>query len=56
MPVAAFELAHGGARIDTPPPRFGEHNDQVLSEIGYSADEIARLRADHVIGAAPTEN
>lgn len=53
VPVAAFKLSHGGARIDTPPPRFGEHNDEVLREIGYSTEEISRLRADKVIGADP---
>jgi crotonobetainyl-CoA:carnitine CoA-transferase CaiB-like acyl-CoA transferase len=53
VPVAAFKLAHGGAEIRTPPPQFGEHNDEVLAEIGYSADEIARLRADKVIGERP---
>jgi crotonobetainyl-CoA:carnitine CoA-transferase CaiB-like acyl-CoA transferase len=53
VPVAAFKLAHGGAEIRTPPPQFGEHNDEVLAEIGYSADEIARLRAEKVIGERP---
>jgi crotonobetainyl-CoA:carnitine CoA-transferase CaiB-like acyl-CoA transferase len=53
VPMAAFKLAHGGARIDSPPPMFGEHNDEVLAAIGYSTDEIARLRADKVIGERP---
>jgi crotonobetainyl-CoA:carnitine CoA-transferase CaiB-like acyl-CoA transferase len=53
VPLAAFKLAHGGAAIRTPPPQFGEHNDEVLSEIGYSAAEIAGLRADKVIGERP---
>jgi crotonobetainyl-CoA:carnitine CoA-transferase CaiB-like acyl-CoA transferase len=53
VPVAAFKLAHGGARIDSPPPMFGEHNDEVLASIGYSASEIKRLRADKVIGGSP---
>jgi crotonobetainyl-CoA:carnitine CoA-transferase CaiB-like acyl-CoA transferase len=53
VPMAAFKLAHGGAHIDSPPPRFGEHNDEVLSEIGYSRDEIGKLRQDKIIGEAP---
>ncbi len=53
VPKAAFKLAHGGAQIDTPPPRFGEHNDAVLAELGYSAADIDKLRADKVIGARP---
>ena len=31
-----------------PAPRFGEHTDEVLSALGYTADEIAKLRADDV--------
>lgn len=53
VPVAAFKLAHGGAEVKSPPPRFGEHNDEVLAQVGYTADEIARLRADKVIGQRP---
>jgi crotonobetainyl-CoA:carnitine CoA-transferase CaiB-like acyl-CoA transferase len=53
VPVAAFKLAHGGAHIDSPPPRFGEHNDSVLADLGYSSDDIARLRRDGVIGPPP---
>jgi crotonobetainyl-CoA:carnitine CoA-transferase CaiB-like acyl-CoA transferase len=55
VPVTAFKLAHGGARIDSPPPRFGEHNEQVLRELGYSAADIEQLRADKVIGPAPED-
>ena len=32
------------ARAWRPPPVFAEHTDEVLAEIGLSADEIARLR------------
>lgn len=28
------------------PPRLGEHSDEVAAELGYSADEVAALRAD----------
>jgi crotonobetainyl-CoA:carnitine CoA-transferase CaiB-like acyl-CoA transferase len=30
-------------------PELGEHNDAVLGELGYSADEIAGLRANKII-------
>lgn len=33
-------------------PGLGEHTDAVLSEIGFSTDEVAQLRADGVIGPA----
>ena len=49
VPVAAFTFAHDGPRIDTPPPMFGQHNDEVLGELGYSAAEIAGFRAAKVI-------
>ena len=31
------------------PPRLGEHSDEVAAELGYSADEVAALRADGVL-------
>ena len=33
----------------TPPPLFGQHNDEILSMIGLSKEEIKRLRADGII-------
>jgi crotonobetainyl-CoA:carnitine CoA-transferase CaiB-like acyl-CoA transferase len=53
VPMAAFKLAHGGAQIDSPPPRFGEHNDEVLGQLGYSREEIGKLRENNVIGPLP---
>jgi len=36
VPLAAFTFAHGGPRIDSPPPLLGEHNEAVLRELGAS--------------------
>ena len=49
VPLAAFKLAHGSASVQTPPPRMGQHTDSVLSELGYSAADIAGLRAKGVV-------
>ena len=35
------------------PPLLGEHNDDVLTSLGYSAGDITALREAGVIGAAP---
>src|SRR6267142_2607066 len=34
VPLAAFTFAHGGPRIDRPPPLLGQHNDEIFEEIG----------------------
>jgi len=47
---ASFHLDRGSPSIDQPPPHVGQHTDQVLDEIGFSADEIAHLREDGVVG------
>ena len=49
VPVAAFKLAHGSARVDAPPPRLGQDTDAVLGELGYDAAAIAALRAKSVV-------
>jgi len=49
LPVAGFEYAHGGPSLSRPPPRMGEHTDEVLGELGYSETEIAAFRAARAI-------
>ena len=49
VPLAAFKFEHGGPSIERPPPRLGEHTDEVLAAAGYSAAEIVELRRCGVI-------
>ncbi len=44
VPLAAFKFAHGGASIETPPPRLGEHTDLILRDLGYTGSDIAAMR------------
>jgi formyl-CoA transferase len=45
---------HGVAKVPAKrAPELGEHNDEVLKELGFAANEIERLRAGGVI-ASPT--
>jgi len=50
VPISAIRLHTGGkSEIRSPAPTLGQHTDAVLGELlGIKADELARLRADHV--------
>ena len=67
LPIA--EHPHGGRYRVTPPltgaaasvdvvrrpaPLHGEHNREVLAEVGYGADELDELERDDVLYAGPT--
>ena len=45
----AFHLSRTDSRIASAPPGCGEHSDEILGSLGYSADEIAGLRERHII-------
>ncbi len=48
--VAAGHITNvDGPQVQRPPPRLGEHTDEVLRQIGYADARIATLRADGVI-------
>lgn len=36
-------------RVETPPPRLGEHTDTILSELGFGDDEINTLRQERIV-------
>jgi crotonobetainyl-CoA:carnitine CoA-transferase CaiB-like acyl-CoA transferase len=41
VPVAGFRFAHGGPRVDTPPPALGQHNAEVFAELGQAKRKIS---------------
>ena len=45
----AVKLSRTPARVASAAPEVGEHTDEILTELGYSRDEIARLRAAKAI-------
>ena len=49
--VAPYRFRQDGPAIDRPPPRLGEHNDEILELAGFTAEEIAQMRAADVIPA-----
>jgi crotonobetainyl-CoA:carnitine CoA-transferase CaiB-like acyl-CoA transferase len=46
--VSPLRFADAPLRFDRAPPLLGEHNDEVLAELGLS-DEMAALKARGVI-------
>ncbi len=49
MPGAPYKLSATPWRIQRPAPRLGEHNEQVLRDIGVEREEIARLYSRGII-------
>jgi crotonobetainyl-CoA:carnitine CoA-transferase CaiB-like acyl-CoA transferase len=45
---SGFQMAHGGGRLDHAPPVLGAHTDEILSELGYSVDQVNALRQENV--------
>src|SRR5258707_13555760 len=51
LTVSSPIQVHGVAKVPARrAPELGEHNDEVLKELGFEANEIDRLRASGVIG------
>jgi crotonobetainyl-CoA:carnitine CoA-transferase CaiB-like acyl-CoA transferase len=44
-----FRLSATDASIRVAPPLLGEHTDEILDELGFADEEIARFRADGVV-------
>jgi crotonobetainyl-CoA:carnitine CoA-transferase CaiB-like acyl-CoA transferase len=50
-PTVALPLSIDGERVShrRPPPRLGEHTDEILRDLGYDEEELGRLSAEGVI-------
>jgi crotonobetainyl-CoA:carnitine CoA-transferase CaiB-like acyl-CoA transferase len=46
---SGFQMAHGSGRLDHAPPPLGTHTEEILSEVGFSADQVAALRRESVV-------
>jgi crotonobetainyl-CoA:carnitine CoA-transferase CaiB-like acyl-CoA transferase len=46
----AFKLAEGSGGITRPPPRVGEHTEEILRAAGYTDTDITTLRACGAVG------
>jgi CoA:oxalate CoA-transferase len=49
MPGVPMHFSRTPAEIRAHPPELGEHVDEVLAELGYDDETIARLREDGVV-------
>lgn len=50
VPNSPMKLTATPPGIRRPPPLLGEHNEEVLTECGYSSAEIAKFREKGIIG------
>ena len=49
LPGIPIQLSRTPGAIQSPPPLLGEHTNQILSEIGYTEEQISGFRADGVV-------
>ncbi len=44
-----FKMDGEALKVDSPPPTLGQHSDEILGELGYTAADIASFRAEKAI-------
>jgi len=49
QPAPAPRFSRTRPKTPSPPPKIGEHTEQVLSDFGFSADEIKVLKVSKAI-------
>jgi crotonobetainyl-CoA:carnitine CoA-transferase CaiB-like acyl-CoA transferase len=50
FPGSFFRAVEGADPSPAPPPRLGEHTNEVLTDLGYGSEELLALRTAGVIG------
>ena len=53
MPGMPYKFASVDRWITSPSPTLGQHNHEILSELGLSPAEIAALETEGIIGTRP---
>ncbi len=51
VPKVPYQLSKTAAHIHTPPPRLGQHTDEVLGKLGFSKSEIDELHRIGIVEA-----
>jgi crotonobetainyl-CoA:carnitine CoA-transferase CaiB-like acyl-CoA transferase len=54
VPILPFRFSRVDSWLQRPAPTLGEHNDEVLTELGLTPEAIDDLRASGLIGNRPT--
>ena len=49
VPLAPFLMSGATAKVDTPPPLLGQHTDEILQKLGYSAGDISDFHSQGVV-------
>ena len=45
----SIKFSESPGELRLAPPLLGQHNEEILSEIGYSETEIEKLKSDSII-------
>jgi crotonobetainyl-CoA:carnitine CoA-transferase CaiB-like acyl-CoA transferase len=51
MPGSPLMLTDTPSVVRHPPPLLGQHNKEILTELGYSTEQIAKLKQKGIIGS-----
>ncbi len=53
VPKAPYQLSKTGAHLHSPPPRVGQHTDEILRRLGFSESDIVDLHTSGVVEGRP---